>query len=166
MDEVATLLARMQELEPQTHVYGPAAEDTILQLEAAFGRPMPPSYRSFLARFGGFSILGSSYSGIIGGKVEQGRGWALSDTKRARQWCQLPEHYLVVEPDEDRFTCLDFSGLGPDGEHPVVYHMPFRKTPFNELASSYGAWLIEDLRARVEAWSDQAESGAAPDPAV
>jgi hypothetical protein len=156
MDEVAALLERMKELEPEVYVYGPAAEDVIRQLEAAFGRPMPPSYRAFLARFGGFSILDSSYSGIIDGKIEQGGGWAWTETKYARERCQLPEHYLVVQPDEDGFKCLDFRRTGPDGEHPVIYHMPFRKTPFNEMNSSYMAWLIEDLQAMVEAWDDGA----------
>jgi antitoxin YobK len=156
MDEVAALLAQMRELEPQVHVYGPAGEDAIRQLEAAFGRPLPPSYRAFLARFGGFSILDSSYSGIIDGKIEEGRGWAWTDTKYAREWCQLPEHYLVVPPDEDGFKCLDFSRTGPDGEHPVVYHMPFRVSPFAELAPSYGAWLTEDLQAMVEARAEDA----------
>src|SRR3954451_22256316 len=99
MDEVAALLARMRELEPHVSVYGPAAEDTIRELEAAFGRPMPPSYRAFLARFGAFSIVDNSWLGIIDGKIDGGRPWAWSDTKRAREWCQLPEHYLVVEPD-------------------------------------------------------------------
>ena len=72
MDEVAALLSRMRELEPEVHVYGPADEDTIRQLEAAFGRPMPPSYRAFLARFGGFSIIDSSYSGVIRGTIDGG----------------------------------------------------------------------------------------------
>ncbi len=154
MDEIAALLARMRELEPHVYVSGPAAEDAIRKLEAAFGRPMPPSYRAFLALFGGFSILNSSYSGIMDGKIDEGRGWAWTDTQYARGWCQLPEHYLVVQPDEDGFKCLDFSRAAPDGEHPVIYHMPFRKTPFNELGASYEAWLIEDLRAMVEAWEE------------
>lgn len=153
MDEIATLLDRMRELEPEVHVYGPAGADVIQQLEAAFGRPLPPTYRRFLARFGAISILDSSYSGIISGKIDEGRGWAWSDTKNARAWCQLPEHYLVVQPDQDGFTCLDFSRTGPDGEHPVIYHMPFRPTPFHELAPSYAAWLTEDLKAMVEAWA-------------
>jgi hypothetical protein len=156
MDEVAILLARMRELEPQVHVYGPASEDTIRELEAVFGRPMPPSYRAFLARFGGFSILGSSYSGIIDGKIDEGRGWAWTDTKYAREWCRLPEHYLVVQPDEDGFKCLDFRRTGPGGEHPVIYHMPFRETPFHELNPNYEAWLVEDLQAMVDAWAEDA----------
>jgi hypothetical protein len=154
MDEVAALLARMRELEPHVYVYGPTAEDTIRQLEAAFGHPMPPSYRAFLARFGAVSILNTSYSGIMNGKIDGGRGCAWTDTRYARGWCQLPEHYLVVQPDEDGFACLDFSRTGPGGEHPVIYHMPFRRTPFHELAPHYGAWLTENLQAMVEAWED------------
>ena len=154
MDEVAALLDRMRELEPEVYVYGPAAEDAIRELEAAFGRPMPPSHRAFLARFGAFNILNTTYSGIIDGKIEDGRGYAWTDTKYPREWCQLPEHYLVVQPDEDGFKCLDFSRTDADGEHPVIYHMPFRETPFHELDPSYGAWLTEDLQAMVEAWDD------------
>jgi len=164
MDAIAALLARMRELEPQVHVYGPAAEDAIRELEAAFERRMPPSYRAFLARFGGFSVLDSSYSRIVDGRIDEGRGWAWTDTKYAREWCRLPDHYLVVQPDEDGFKCLDFSRTGSDGENPVVYHMPFRSTPFHELGSNYRLWLIEDLQAMVEAWGDGAEPGAAPDP--
>jgi hypothetical protein len=127
---------------------------------------MPPSYRAFLAQFGGFSILDNTYSGIIDSKIDQGRSWAWTETKYARGWCQLPIHYLVIQPDEDGFKCLDFSRTSAGGEHPVVYHMPFRKTPFNEMAPSYVAWLTEDLKAMVEAWSEDAEPRAEPDPAT
>jgi hypothetical protein len=161
VDDVAALLDRMRELEPEVYVYGSAPEYAIRQLEAAFGRPMPPSYRAFLERFGGVNILNTNYSGIIGGKIEE--GWAWPVTKRAREECKLPAHYLVVQPDEDGFVCLDFSRSGEADEHPVIYHMPFRNTPFNEMAPSYAAWLTEDLRAMVEAWAEDAELGAAPD---
>lgn len=164
MNEIATLLDRMRMLEPEVYVYGPASEDAIRQLEAAFGRPMPASYRAFLARFGAVGVLDSSYSGIIEDKIEQGRGWVWTDTKHARDWCQLPEHYLVVQPDEDGFKCLDFSRADAADEHPVVYHMPFRATPFHELADSYEAWLVERLTSMVEVWEEDAEPGAETDP--
>jgi lipopolysaccharide biosynthesis glycosyltransferase len=61
---------------------------------------------------------------------------------------------LVVEPDQDGFTCLDFSREMPDGERPVVYHFPFKKTPFHDYRQNYGEWSAESLRAMVEAWSD------------
>ncbi len=154
MDEVAALLARMQELEPEVHVYEPTTEDLIQQIEAAFAQPMPPSYRAFLTRFGGFSIVDSPYSGITCAAIDSARGSAWTDTQRARAWCQLPVHYLVVQPDQDGFTCLDFSRTASDGEHPVIYHMPFRKTPFNELAPNYETWLIEDLRGMYSAWAE------------
>lgn len=154
MDEIAVLLVQFRALEPETYIYGPADESLIRELEAAFDRPMPPSYRSFLSRFGGISILDNSLSGIIEGKIDEGRGWAWTDTKYAREWCQLPEHYLVVEPDEDGFKCLDFSRVRADGECPVIYHMPFRTTPFNELGDSYGEWLKRSLESMIEEWSD------------
>lgn len=154
MDEVGKLLARMRELEPEIYLSAPAPEESIQQLEAAFGRPMPPGYRAFLARFGGFSILDSAYSGIVDGKFDDGMGCAWTDTQTARESCQLPEHYLVIHPDEDGYTCLDFSRIGRDGEHPVIYHMPHRTTPFHEMATSYRAWLVEKLQSMIEAWSE------------
>ncbi len=159
MDEISSLLAQMREYETQVFIHGPASEDVIQQLEFVFGRRMPPSYRRFLARFGGFSIIGWCYSGISDGKIDTGSGCSWTNTKRAREWCQLPEHYLVVQPDEDGFACLDFSRVGPDDEHPMVYHMPFRNTPFNELGVNYEVWLTEDLQAMVAAWAEDSSLG-------
>ena len=154
MDEIAILLARFRDLEPETYIYGPADENVIAELEATFGRSMPPSYRAYLARFGAISILDNSLSGIIDGMIDLGRGWAWTDTRYARDWCKLPEHYLVVEPDSDGFVCQDFSRTRADGECPVIYHIPFRTTPFNELGESYGEWLRRSLEGYIEACSD------------
>ena len=154
MDEIAALLDRMRELEPETYVYGPASESVTRELEAAFGRPMPPSYRAFLARFGAVNVVNTSFSGIIDGEIHKCRGCTWTDTLLARAWCQLPEHYLVVEPGSDGFVCLDFSRTMPDGEHPVVDHFPFKKTPFHDYRQSYGRWLTESLQAMIGAWSD------------
>ncbi len=155
LDEIAVLLDRMRELESEVQVYGPAPEDAIRGLEAAFGEPMPPSYRAFLSRFGGVSILDSSYSGIIDGKIEEGRGWAWSDTLTAREECRLAPHLLVVMPDEDGFKCLGFSRRTQDGECAVVYQWPSRPRP-RQIAANYGAWLSEDLRYRIAAWVSDA----------
>ena len=153
MDEVAVLLDRMRELEPEVYVYGPAPETAIHQLESAFGHPMPPSYRAFLARFGGISIVNSVYSGIMDGQIEGGMGLAWQDTMRDRERWQLPAHFLVVEPDEDGPMCLDFSRKDADGEHPVVFFMPFR-SGVDDSARSYVAWLGERLRYMVESRED------------
>ena len=154
MDEIAALLARMRELEPEVHIQGPALEHEIELLEARFGRPMSPSYRAFLSRFGAFSIVNSVFSGIITGKYADCKGNVWVDTTLAREWCKLPDHYLVISPDEDGFECLDFNRTTSEGEHPVVYHMPFRETPFHECAPSYVAWLRESLEVMIEAWLD------------
>ena len=150
LDEIAALFDRMRDMELEVYVYGPAPEIAIRELEAAFGERMPPSYRAFLAHFGGASILDSSFSGIIDGKIEEGRGWAWSDTLTAREDHHLPLHLLVVEPDEDGFKCLDFSRRAPDGECPVVYQWPHLRRP-QQVAASYGIWLKESLRSMIAA---------------
>jgi len=156
MDEITALLDRVRELRPRLRVYGPADEGTVQELEAAFGRPMPPSYRAFLVRFGSINVINTTFSGIIDGQIDQCWGCAWADTLRAREECQMPKHYLVVQPDEDGFKCLDFSHVRADGEHPVVYHFPFKKTPFHTYNPSYGEWLKENLEAMIEVWSDLA----------
>ncbi len=153
LDEITALLDRMRELEPEVYVYGPAPEDAIRELEAAFGERMPPSYRAFLSHLGGVSILDLSYSGIIDHKIEEGRGWAWSDTLTARAECDLAPHLLVVGPDEDGFKCLDFSRRTTDGECPVVYQWPHSRQT-HQVATSYGAWLSEDLRCMIAARED------------
>lgn len=156
MNTIAALLDRMRELEPEVYVYGPAPEAAIRQLEAAFGQMMPPSYRAFLARFGGVSIVNTVFSGIKSGQLDGEMGWAWTDTKRDRERWQLPTHYLVVEPDEDGPTCLNFSRRGQDGERPIVYHMPFRSS-VNDVAPNFTVWLTESLRCMVDAWDGSGE---------
>ncbi len=150
MDDIAELIERLRESDPQLWLSAPATDQQIAELESAFGRPVPPSYRAFLARFGALSLPNDTYSGISDGNIDVGRECSWTVTKMAREHCQLPLHYLVVQPDEDGYVCLDFSRTTSDGEHPVVYHMPFRNTPFNELAPNHTAWLHECLLGWLE----------------
>ena len=151
MNEIEVLLARLRRSSIEVFVGGPADENAISRLEDAFGRLMPPSYRAFLARYGGLNIADTTYSGIIDGAIDDGRGTAWADTKVAREQCQIPAHYLVVQSDDDGFKCLDFAQTGLDGEHPVIYHMPYWSTPFHELSPSFGAWINMALRATTDA---------------
>ena len=100
MDEVAALLARMRELEPHVYVYGPTAEDTIRQLEAAFGHPMPPSYRAFLARWGAV-LYQDRWRDDDGAGTRKKK--AASKTKYACPVCGLN---AWAKPDV-RLTCTD-----------------------------------------------------------
>src|SRR4051794_38936572 len=109
IDEAADLFEAMAQLEPHVHVAGAASEAAILELERVFGRPMPPSYRQFLERFGSASILNTVYSGIRNGQILGEMGLAMQDTLRDRERWHLPAHYLVIEPNEDGPMCLDFS---------------------------------------------------------
>jgi len=153
VDEVAALIDQMRALEPHTTVAGPASESAIRELESAFGHPMPPSYRAFLARFGGLTIHANCVSGVTDGQIdgEMGRAWC--DTQLARQQWQLPAALLVVEPDGEEPACLDFGQRGPDGECPVVRFQSYRNSAY-VTDPSFGVWLVESLQAYVEAWSE------------
>ena len=153
MDEIKTLLDRMTRIGLEVRVYGPAQEDVIPELEVAFGERMPPSYRAFLTQLGGVSILDSSYSGLIDGKINEGGGWAWTDGLTAREHADLAPHLLVVQPDDDGYKCLDFSQRTSNGECPVIYQWPHLRQP-HQIAASFGAWLMEDLRQRIVAFRD------------
>ncbi len=153
MDEVAALIDQMRALEPHVTVAGPAPELAILQLEATFGQPMPPSYRMFLGWFGGMTIHANCVSGITDGQIdgEMGRVWC--DTQLARERWRLPPELLVVEPDEEEPACLDFTRRGPNGECPVVRFQSYRGSAYF-TDPSFGVWLVESLKASIEAWSE------------
>ncbi len=89
-------------------------------------------------------------------------GRAITDTTVCRMDFSLPPHFLVVEPDPESPYCLDFSRVGADGERPVVCYQTYRHFA-GDKAPNFEAWLIESLRAHVEAWSEDAEPGAAAD---
>jgi hypothetical protein len=122
-------------------------------LESAFGYSMPSSYRAFLARFGGLTIHANCVSGVTDGQIdgEWGRAWC--DTKLARQQWQLAATLLVIEPDGEEPACLDFGQQGPDGECPVVRFQSYRNSAY-VTDPSFGVWLVECLKAYIEAWSE------------
>jgi hypothetical protein len=153
VDEVAALIDRMRAVEPHVTVAGPAPEAAIRELEAVFGHPMPPSYRAFLARFGGLTIHANCVSGVTDGQIdgEMGRAWC--DTQVARERWRLPAELLVVEPDEEEPACLDFGRREPHGECPVVRFQSYRGSAY-VTDPSFGVWLVESLKASVEAWSE------------
>jgi hypothetical protein len=153
MDEVAALIERMRTLEPHTAVAGPASESAVRELEEAFGNTMPPSYRAFLSRFGGLTIHAKCVSGVTDGQIdgEWGRVWCHTQLDR-RRW-NLPVTLLVVEPDEEEPACLDFAQRASDGECPVVRFQSYRNSAY-VTDPSFGAWLVESLKAYVEAWSE------------
>jgi hypothetical protein len=153
VEEVAALIDQMRLLEPHVCVAGPAPEAAVQHLEATFGHSMPPSYRAFLSRFGGITIHANCISGITGGQIEGEMGRVWTDTQLARERWQLPSDLLVVEPDDEEPACLDFGRRGQNGECPVVRFQSYRNSAY-VTDPSFKVWLVESLKASVEAWSE------------
>ena len=145
MDEIDALIAQIRANGREVWVAGEQPEETIHELEKTLGVGLPPSYRSFLARFGGLGIVNSFISGIIDAQpLGEGTGWVYGDTKRCREEWGLPEHLLVIQADEDAPYCLDTSNR-QDGEYPLVC-FELHSKHVSRMANSFGSWFVEWLR--------------------
>src|SRR5262245_37088723 len=102
MEDVDALIARLREDGQRVWIAGPQPEQAIVELEQALGVSLPPSYREFVARFGGFSFPNSPVSGIIGEQpLATGTGRLFWDTQRFRREFDMPNHLLVIQSNED-----------------------------------------------------------------
>lgn len=153
MDDIDVLIARIRKAGEEVWIAGPQTEEMIAELERATGVVMPPSYRQFLSRFGGFGIVNSFISGIINGEpLDEGAGWLYGDTQRFRQNFDMPEHLLVIQANEDAPYCLDTSCRGEGGEFPMVcYELNSRHVRW--MAMSFGEWFVEWLRLRARSYA-------------
>lgn len=149
MGEIDILISKIRECDSDVWVAGPQNEAAIFELERAIGVSIPPTYRHFLAHYGGFGIANSFISGIIEGEpLGDGTGWLYSDTMRFREEYRMPENLLVVQPDEGAPYCLDTSCRRSDGECPVVcYELHSRHV--GRMAETFGEWLQEWLKLRL-----------------
>ena len=84
-------------------------------------------------------------SGPVGGQaLGQRPGGLCADTLRLRAEKGLPEHFLVIQPDERFPYCLDTSRPPPEGEYPVVCYQ-FEAQRVEHLADTFVEWLVEWL---------------------
>jgi hypothetical protein len=150
MDEIEDLIAQLREKGEQVSTVGPQSEKTIADLEHALGVTLPPSYRQFLAHFGGFKLLGSSVSGILDGQpLAKGTGSLYGDTQLFRRELGGPEHLLVIQPDQEAPYCLDTRKPDRNGEMPVVcYELDTKHV--DRMAASFGEWFAEYLELQLD----------------
>ena len=119
-----TSTSPLEELFASGDVAGGASESTIAEAEAALGVRFPPSYRSFLARFGaavgrGFSIAGlfhhpdKSTPPLWDDVVT----WNLRNRRVTRGL--IPPRYVAISGDGGDYIFYLDTGA-PDPESPVV----------------------------------------------
>lgn len=142
MNTIEELLNRLRHAGTDVWVAGPQTESSITELEKSFGLRMPPSYRYFLATFGGIGIDESFVSGIIDNDpVGDGTGWLATDTIRFRNDYGMPDYLLTIQADEDAPYCLDTRIRDDDGEFAVVcYELNSRNV--GTMATNFGEWIL------------------------
>jgi antitoxin YobK len=150
VDEIARLIEQFRADGLPVVVAGPASEAAIRELEAACGHHLPPSYRAFLARFGGLAVDDARVSGISGGRIDGAPGRAWHDTRFLRDRSNLPADVLVIESGASHPACLDFARRRFDGECPVARFDP--RAGVDMLTDpSFAVWLPMWLRAEADA---------------
>jgi hypothetical protein len=148
-ETIAELLGRVRARHPDIQVAGPQPEASIRRLEEAFGWPMPPGYRSFLATYGHLRFEAREVFGIEGTPEEGAGGRVYQETLRLRQDLDFPRPLLVFASpetyDQDRVYCLDFRCEAPGGERPVGRFHIWESEPslesFDE-SDFFAAWLV------------------------
>jgi len=154
LDEIESLIARIQANGDEVWIAGPQSDEAISALERAMGVPMPPSYRSFLRRYGGLGVFDSYISGIIDNAIGGGAGRLLDDTERFRRDYGLPPHLLVVQKDHDAPYCLDCQMPDARGEYPLVCY-ELHSGCQTRLNASFGEWLLIWLQLRADLEADE-----------
>ena len=150
MDDVDKLLAQIRANGDEVWIAGPQPAAAVAELESALRVSMPPSYRSFLERFGGMKIFDTAISGIIDGQaLGDGPGWVFGDTQRFRDENNLPHHLVVIQADEDAPYCLVTNRPKSGGEYPLVSY-DLETGDIERLADSFGTWFVKWLRFQAE----------------
>lgn len=141
MATIPDLLARVEANGHKVWSNGPQDSRAIAVLESTLGVRLPPSYRGFLATYGGMAIYDSIVSGILDEDPLKLVGGSLyGDTKRFREEWGLPEYLLVIQPNEDAPYCFDTRRSDMHGEFPVIcYELHSRHE--QTIAAGFDEWM-------------------------
>jgi len=122
---------------------GGASESAIAEAEAALGVRFPPSYRSFLARFGAANGYGYSVAGLFH-YPDKSRPPLWSDVvslnlKIVRRFCNIPSRYVAIGNDGGDYTFYLDTGA-TELESPVVVLGPGRD--YVVVARNFNAYVM------------------------
>jgi cell wall assembly regulator SMI1 len=120
----------------EVHVEGPARAKDIAKLEKSLGYTLPPTYRSFLERYGSLAIDDE----IVLGIASDGEATIITGTESLREWQEVPAWIAIIMPHEDGGYAIDFSKRDASGECAIV---SYEGSPDAEgrAADSFGDWL-------------------------
>lgn len=141
MPTISELLAKVGANGHDVWSDGPQPEAAIIALETKLGARLPPSYRDFIAKYGGLAVHDSTISGILGGEpLDESCGSLYGDTMRFRDEYDLPHHLLVIQPNDDAPYCFDTSSPSAAGEFPVACFEVHSKHT-KQIAADFDDWI-------------------------
>jgi hypothetical protein len=125
IDLIERVRSRLHKVDQRCAIAGPASEEAVAAAEEQLGCAFPPSYRSFLRRFGSLALpaeLAVVHDFVgIDPKAEDGKG-VVERTLAARVENRLGQALVVVGlgAQAREWFCLDCSRYKSGGELPVV----------------------------------------------
>lgn len=125
IDLIERVRSRLREVDQRCAVAGPASEESVAAAEEQLGCAFPPSYRSFLRRYGALSLPAEmavvhDFVGLDPHAAD-GKG-VIERTLAARVENRLGQALVVVGlgAQQREWFCLDASRGRSGGEMPVV----------------------------------------------
>jgi hypothetical protein len=150
MAEIDEILQPLLNSDESLFWQGPASEASLNAIASQLELKLPPSFRSFLLKYGGGGVVGE----LIGGLEEDNpaleyKGTVIGDTKRCRADHQLPHSLCVIYlTDADVCWCLDCSKRDENGESPVVSYSVFEQRVDVQIASTFEEFLKQYVELR------------------
>ncbi len=152
MNDIEEIIEPLSQIKEPLFWQGPASESSIGQVETLLGFSLPPSFRSFLLRYGGGGVVGEEISGIEANDSNLDyKGTVLGDTRRCRKDFGLPHHLCVIYFSDDGICwCLDCSEADERMEYPVVSYSIFKREIEKEIAPTFKRFLKQYVELRVQ----------------
>lgn len=148
--------------EYKTHgLFGGEKEESLIsQAEHILGIKFPPTYRTFLKRYGYGGLEGQQIYGVIDENfykpgVPNGV-WLVLDE---REKFGLPENFIIFESTGDGYWyALDSSKPNTEGEYPVViYGFGEDGKQHEKVNEDFGEFLLEQVTQALEDEEDKEE---------
>jgi hypothetical protein len=124
MNRTEEMIELLDRLAPEDAFSGPVDEEFIQAAEQRLEVRFPPSYRTFLARYGSGGFEGYEFQGLLNESPGPGWGDVVWLTESVRAYGLPPGLVMVQEAVDYGVMCIDTRDPDPSGEAPVIWIAP------------------------------------------
>lgn len=155
LDQLFEAMRLMMEFPDETQVHGPKPEALIERAEDFLGIRFPPSYRTFLSRYGKVGFCGTQYYGLLHEDDDfSARPVATPNvvlvTDKMRTEDALPVHLVAVcSSGYGPYFVIDTSRPDTNAECPIVEWLPAGQLG-DDVAPDFAGFLLQEVRGLIE----------------